>query len=185
MNMNEVLNYISNLTVDDATQILSSLKEQERQQNDEIIKKIVNDHSGYVGKCYYKFVKPHGGMFPEMKKYYKVISERASNEYRLSALTFYEHPFYWFNYQSHRIGLPGDWFLGKFDFHGIEVEDFGAFCFGSNNIEKINDLVSITIKEYNLAMDEYIKELQSMDWVADHYKYGDKLPSDPDWERND
>jgi len=71
MNMNEVLNYISNLTVDDATQILSSLKEQERQQNDEIIKKIVNDHSGYVGKCYYKFVKPHGGMFPEMKKYYK------------------------------------------------------------------------------------------------------------------
>lgn len=190
MNTNEVQDYISNLTADDATTILTTLKDRERKQKEEHVKSIVAEHESYVGKCYYIMVKPYDGMFPEMKKYFKIISARGSNEYRMSALTFYEHPLYWFDYNSSRIGIPGDYFLGEYEFESIQVEDFEAFCFrfkndyGWTNLF-INDMTEISTEEYNAAMNKYIEELQSMNWVADHYRFGGKMPSDPDWERKD
>lgn len=103
MNMSEVLDYISNLTDDEVPTILTTLKGRERKQKEEHVKSVVAEHESYVGKCYYMMVKPHGGMFPEMKKYFKIISARGRNEYGMSALTFYEHPLYWFDYNSSRI----------------------------------------------------------------------------------
>ncbi len=187
MNTNEVLDYISNLTADDAMRILTTLKNQERQKKEEYVKSVVTEHESYVGKCYYMIVEPYDGMFPEMKKYFKIISARGRNEYGMSALTFYEHPLYWFDYNSSRIGMPGDYFLGKYEFDSIQVEDFGAFVWlkkdGANLF--INDMTEISAEEYNAAMNKYIEELQSINWVADHYRFGGKLPSDPDWERKD
>lgn len=46
-------------------------------------------------------------------------------------------------------------------------------------------MIEISTEEYNAAMNKYIEELQSMNWVADHYRFGGKMPSDPDWERKD
>lgn len=83
--------------------------------------------------------------------------------------------------------MPGDYFLGKYEFDSIQVEDFGAFVWlkkdGANLF--INDMTEISAEEYNAAMNKYIEELQSINWVADHYRFGGKLPSDPDWERKD
>ncbi len=187
MVVDEFIERIDNLSQDEVLDILSALRKKEYDNSDRKVRNSVNSHKEYVGKCYYKEVQPKNGMFPSMKKYYKIISERGSNEYRISALTFYEHPFYWFEYNSHKIAYPGDYFLGEYDFNGIDVEDFGAFCYtgnGGSSIE-INELTEISLEEYNLAMNKYIKELQEMEWPSDHWRYGRKLPSDPEWERKD
>ena len=146
---------------------------------------MVSSHKSYVGKCYCGEETLNFSMTPKMKKYYKIISERASNQYEMSALIFYEHPFYWFDYQDHKFGLPGNWYLGNYVFDGIQVENFGAFCVSNRINNNIFDLTPISLDEYNAAMDKYIEELQNMEWPADHYRFGNKLPSDPDWKRGD
>ena len=41
----------------------------------------------------------------------------------------------------------------------------------------------ITEEEYNEAMNKYIERLQKLNWPADHYRYGNKMPTDEEWER--
>ena len=181
MSINELMDEIESLPEDDVLKLLTEVNNRKNKNEKERIRNVVESHKSYVGKCYYRIGK-YSEMFPEMKKYYKIISERGSNELHLSALTFFEHPMYWFEYQMSLQNRPGNFYFGYYDFKGIEVDDFGAFCRG-NNGDVINDFVEISLERYNEAMNKYIKELQEMKWPADHYNLGGKLPSDPDWKR--
>lgn len=126
----------------------------------------------YVGKCY-AIPSFDTVMFPSMKKYVKVVSERASDAYHVSCLVFHEVPTYWFNYQGSRIGSPGDYYLGSFEFDGIYVDEI--------RIDELGYGVEISVGEYNRLMQRYINELQSMQWYADHYRCGGKWPQDENW----
>ena len=106
LTMKNVTEYFDGLSKNDALYLLTVLKERQKEKCDSNLRSVVESHESYVGKCYYEIVKPHNGMFPEMKKYYKIISERCESQYSLSVLTFYEHPYYWFNYRSTKMGLP-------------------------------------------------------------------------------
>lgn len=128
----------------------------------------------YVGKYYVMRTKPRSGMFPEMNRYYKIISCQSSNEYHVEALAFDEHPTYFFNYYSSMIGNPGDYFLGNFSFEGFNVEDIFVQTLLMSTKE-------ISEEEYWSAAEKYLSELREMPWYADHYRYGGKLPTDPGW----
>ena len=123
-------------------------------------------------------------MFPEMYKYYKVISERSSNEFRMEALTFTEHPTYWFNYQHlHNYNYSlGDYYNGKFGFTSIEVEDYPFFCYSASG-GGINFLTEISLEEYNQALDSYIQELKEIKWNPDHCRCGGKFVTDPSFSK--
>ena len=41
----------------------------------------------------------------------------------------------------------------------------------------------ITNDEYNTAARKYTDELLELKWSADHYRFGGKLPTDLDWEK--
>ena len=43
------------------------------------------------------------------------------------------------------------------------------------------DFIEISLDEYNTALISHAKELAEIPWGANHYRYGDKLPIDPDW----
>lgn len=142
--------------------------------------KIVNTckfHIPLVGKCY-KIIKakPHN-MFPEMNRYFKVISEQSENECRVECLVFDEHPTYWFSYQSSKAGFPGDYYLGSFDFESIYTEDI--------MVSSLKSMTKISLEEYNKAMRRYIEELITLPWHAEHYRFGGKMPTDPDWPKGD
>ena len=132
------------------------------------------ENKKYVGKYYVMRVKPQGGMFPEMNRYYKVISYQSSNEYHVEALAFDEHPTYFFDYHSSMIGEPGDYFLGNFDFEGFNVEDIFAQTL-------LMSAKEISEEEYWTAAEKYLSELRETPWYADHYRCGGKLPTDPGW----
>ena len=71
-----------------------------------------NENKKYVGKYYVHRVERE--MFPEMNRYYKIISCQSSNEYHVEALAFDEHPIYFFNYHSSMIRESGRLFPRKF-----------------------------------------------------------------------
>lgn len=172
MSIDEIINEISNLQKDDVLKVLAALNDREIQQSEEKIIERMSENKQYVGRCYYKETKPN--LFPKMNQYYKIISARGRNEYRIPVLTFYEHPTYWFEYESHRVHMPGDYYLGKYEFDSIEVDDVLR--------SDLSLFTEISNEEYNAAMDNYIKELKEMEWPADHYRYCSKLPSDPGWK---
>lgn len=176
MEIDTILNEINNLSGEQKQKVLSELSRANREKENNQIREAVNANKKYVGKYYCEYEHPKSGMFPIMRKYYKIISERSSNNYWVSALTFYEHPLYWFDYNSSAIGRPGDYFLGNFDFYGFYVDDI---------MSKTLDLMEeITEDEFNSAARKYTEELLGLTWKADHYRYGGKLPTDPDWEIN-
>jgi hypothetical protein len=125
------------------------------------------ENKKYVGKCYVMRTKPRSGMFPEMNRYYKIISCQSSNEYHVEALAFDEHPTYFFNYQ-------GNHFCGNFSFEGFNIEDIFVQTL-------INSLKEISEEEYWAAAGKYLSELREMTWYANHYRCGGKLPTDPGW----
>lgn len=192
MNIDELIKEIKSLTKDEIYEIRDALDKAENGKKEEKLRAAVKEHRRYVGKCYKKRVKPCSKMFPEMWRYYKVISERSENEYHMEVLTFDERPTYWFeyqsHYQSHKGYLAGD-FLGGFDFSGIHVTNYPLFCFNHDRDVPgtyiIDTLTEISIDEYNRAMDNYVKELQGLTWYADHCRFGNTLPTDPDWPRED
>ena len=138
------------------------------------LRKVIDGNVSLVGKCFKQKTCPYEGMFPEMWKYYKVISNYAMNEHEVSCLMFDEHPWYWFNY------IDPKYYKGFFDFDGITVD---SVRIGSNIfIDGIEDFVEITTEEFNKALNSYCKELTQLNWIPNHYRYGDKLPIDKDWE---
>lgn len=180
------------LPSDQLNDIIDQVRKQTRVKEEERMREAVASHVELVGKCFKRRVKPRSGMFPPMTRYYKIISARADNEYRVSALVFDEYPTYWFDYHSSKIGRPGDYYFGHYDFDGIHVVDFPFYCnnlLGEEDDEGIirgtvgDTLTEITLEEYNAAMDLYIDRLQEMDWPPDHYRWGNKKPGDPDWEK--
>lgn len=186
-----VIDYELLMTLDSEAlyDIQRKIKEQTREKEEERMQAVVAEHTVLVGKCFKTRVKPHSGMFPEMWRYYKIISARADNEYRIFALKFDEYPTYWFNYHSSKVGRAGDFYFGNYDFDGITVDDFPYYCHDlkSDTPEAIygDRLIEISLEEYNTAMNWYIKRLQVMEWPADHYRWGNRKPGDPDWERKE
>lgn len=183
MNVEEIMDEIRSLPMSDTEQIFDKLKTEIDEKRKFEVRSIIESHKPYVGKCYKKRVKPYSSMFPEMWRYIKVISERGSNEYRMSALVFDEHPTYWFAYKHMRN--VGHYYVGEFEFDGICVENYPFFCvdYWDHGADKnvIDYLTEISLEEYNAAMDNYIKELQELPWYADHYRIGGKLPTDEGW----
>lgn len=177
---------ILELPTDELNDLMQEIKHQTRVKEEERIRAAVAEHAGLVGKCFKARIKPHAGMSPEMWRYYKIISARAENEYRVSALRFDEYPTYWFNYKSSKIGRAGDYYFGHYDFDSIIIEDFPFYCYdlhGKGYIKVGDGLTEISLSEYNTAMILYIDRLQEMKWPADHYRFGGKKPGDPDWEK--
>lgn len=146
-----------------------------KSEADQKLRDSVEKNRKFVGKCY-AIPSFDTQMFPTMKKYLKVVSERASDSYSVSCLVFHEVPTYWFNYQSSRIGTTGDYYLGSFEFDGIYVDEV--------RIDELGYGFEISEGEYNRLMQQYINELQSMPWYADHYRCGGKWPQDKNWPAN-
>ena len=174
MKIDEILNEINSLSDEYKQKILAELRKVSEEKYNSQIRENVNAKRKDVGKCYCEDKRPKNGMFPKMKKYYKIISERSNNDNYVSALIFYEHPLYWFDYKSSAIGRPGDYFLGNFDFYGFYVDDIWN--------RTLNTMEEITNDEYNTAARKHTDELLGLNWSADHYRFGGKLPTDQDWE---
>lgn len=135
------------------------------------IKDKVNQHTYLEGRCFVKKLDGKGTMFPPMHRYYKVLSARSSNEYRLECLIFDEHPTYWFEYQTTKCA--GDYYLGSFEFESFIVDSIMA-----NEIEMMRE---IPTKEFNEAAKHYLEELLNLKFVNEHYRFGNKFPIDTDW----
>lgn len=180
-------NFLTELTEEDLKYLQNELKSISREKEEEKMRAAVDSHMSLVGKCFKTHVQPYSKLFPEMWRYYKIINARASNQYRVSALRFDEYPTYWFKYQASKIGHAGDYYFGDYEFTSIIVEDFPFFCYDlktKNSSVIIGDkLTEISLTEYNEAMNKYIERLQKLNWPADHYRYGNKMPTDKEWEK--
>ena len=179
-------NFLTGLTEEDLEYLQNELKSISREKEEKKMRAVVDSHMSLVGKCFKTRIQPHSKLFPEMWRYYKIISARANNEYRVSALRFDEYPTYWFDYKMSKIGHPGDFYFGHYEFTSIVIEDFPFFCddWKTKGETKVGDkLIEISLTEYNEAMNKYIERLQKLNWPADHYRYGNKMPTDEEWER--
>ena len=106
-------------------------------------------------------------MFPQMCRYYYVISARSHSQYEVEALYFDEHPTYWFNEKT-RI-------LGEYDFYSFEVKSI------SYNL--IKSFKEISESEFLAAAKSYFNEMLLMKWPEDHWRWSNKLPNDPEWKQ--
>ena len=163
-----------NVTPQSITWMINRAKD--KAEEDKIRNKVA-ENKVFTGRCYKKRVKPYHGMFPEMWRYYKVVSERASTPSLVTCLVFDELPWYFFDYPMHKMHCVGDYFLGTFDFRGIQTDEILT--------TKFETYTEIDEDEYNLALHNYTQELIDMKWYPDHYRMGGKLPSDDDWERKE
>jgi len=157
----------------DYTTILMALHSKCVEEENQRIRKTCESHKDMIGKCFIEKIKPE--LFPEMLRFYKVISNQSSNECFLECLIFDEHPTYWFDYQAEPA--VGSWYLGNFDFESFHTED--VFI---SDLEKMRE---IGIDQYNQAMMDYTKELVNLPWYAEHYRYGNKWPTDPEWKKDE
>jgi len=146
-----------------------------RNQKEEEIHTQVASHEDIVGKCFVEEGhQPRSGMFPPMRRYYYVVSPRAWSQFDVSVLHFDEYPTYWFGYKSTKIAYPGDWFLGEYDFHSLEVDQLPYAI--------IKTLPEISKQEFWYAAKSYINRLSCMEWPEDHYRHSNVLPGDPKWK---
>lgn len=157
--------------------LLRDLKEESRFNHETQIAEKVKANKPLVGKCFYKTLEPRHSMFPPMKRFYYIISNRSENEYRVECLIFDEHPTYWFHYQAHKAGFSGDFYLGNFEFDGFHTD--------SQMINELETMTEITKEEFDEHAQKYLNELLETKWVPDHYRYGGKLPTDPDWSQEE
>ena len=196
--INDVINIIDEKYPDlNYSELITAWHQRSHDRRHQSIIEQSQKHDYLVGKCFKKRVKPHSGMFPEMWRYYKVISYQSSDQYRVECLEFDEHPTYWFDHQSSALGMPGDYYLGSFDFYGFWTEDVMANelldTVGNRSMTVMLDgkeitlpqrdkYTAITLEEYNNAMMNYTQELSELPWYAEHYRLGGKLPTDEGWE---
>ena len=153
-----------------------------KERHNEIINK-TRENLDLVGKCY-KLYMGHS-RFPDMYKYYKVLSIQSENEYRVECLTFYEHPTYWFDTKLSIIGVPGNGYLGNFELYTVEVESIMAKDlrnkeYSWNHSRKFEE---ISLEEYNVALRKHYEELINAEWITDHARTCDTLPTDPKWKK--
>ena len=163
--------------------IVQMINNSEKQKAEEELRDRVTENSHIVGKTYRKKVNPKHGMFPEMYRYYKVISERSDDSPSVSCLIFDEKPYYWFEYQAHKLHMTGDYHLGHFEFCPIWVDSVRVK--NAIQVKGIEDMEEIEPDMFDSEMDKLVTGIKEMNWVADHYRYGGKLPDDEGWKRDE
>lgn len=141
------------------------------------IKETVAAHEQFVGRCFVRETKGFNGMFPPMKQFLKCVSARAENEYRVTCLVFNEYPTYWFKYNAHMVGMAGDYFLGDFEFESVYTDTV--------MVKELKQFTEIAPEDFDDSLRVYTEELIGMKWVCDHYRFGNKRVTDPDWEVKD
>ena len=147
--------------------------EQSREQFENSKKQYEINESKWVGRYFVKKCRPHSGMFPIMSRFYKVVSARVSGLQEVACVTFDEHPYYWFDYQHHALYHPLDYYVGEFDFEPIKIANV--------NISDFSEMKEIDEGEWKYYLMNLVTELCEMKWTEDHYRFGGKLPSDPEW----
>lgn len=174
----DIVSIIMTLPPQEAKKFLFKIQTELKTKIENELQEKINSYKKFVGICYKIRRKPFYQRFPKMHQYYKVINEHSLSENCVSTLTFTEYPIYWFDYQSSLSAIyqRGDFILGEYDFEGIHIEERPVTPLEQKNIE------IITEEEYNEAMSLYISRLQEMKWPHNHYRFGGKLPQDPDWE---
>ena len=165
VNIEEILN----LPEKELDFLIREIRHKQKIRQEEEYRKKVAEHTSLVGRCF-KTCAPLNKT--KCHKYYKIISARSSNECRVSALSFDEHPVYHFYHQISKSSLAGDGYFGEYNFNGIKIEDFPFYCnsyrFKNNDILLTGtDLQEISLQEFNIAMNAYINELQNMSFPAD------------------
>lgn len=173
---------LTDVSADEVPGLCAMLKNETKKKEEKEIRTAVESHREYIGKCFMK--KVCIPCFPRINKYYKIVSERGVNQYHMSALTFPEKPLYWFDYRASRISLAGDYYLGSFKFHGLDVEEIGFFCFDMKNPGKkmIESFTEITSEEYEQAYDRYCRQLKKTEFCADHDRGCRVFPDSPQWK---
>lgn len=157
-----------------AREIEEMLMKMRKKEDMLMLRNRVQSNVKYVGLCYRRTVAPHDGLFPEISRYYKVISERSSNEYRVECLIFDEFPCYWFDYQSSMTFQAGNYYEGHFD--------FDSFWTDSVMVSSLEKMELVPSEEFDRKAKEYTAALLEMKWTPDHYRAGGKFPGDKGWE---
>ena len=140
------------------------------------LKEVIKTYEPFLGKCYCELTDDDE-MFPPMYKYLKVVNVVRGKE-RVECLVFYEHPTYWFDYDTFNSSQTLSYKTGKFEFTSVEVEPVDTWYFANPYVKEI------TPEQYGQAMERYYKELIEMPWYTEHYRFGGVFPSDPKWPRN-
>lgn len=116
------------------------------------IEEKIKENKKYVGK-YFKM------LHPILPTYIKVISEASTNIYNVECLIFDECPTYWFDYQNSKVGTPGDYCLGSFDFLSVRVESF--------LIKDLQYCEEITKEDFDNALRNYIEKLINLEFTRE------------------
>lgn len=127
--------------------IIVDRKEEEAQ------KVLKENHEKWCGRVFKKDIIGKSGY----TRYYKIVSEYASSENRVSVFTFYDWPRYEYIY-SYKYATQMD--------HYLDAGKFNLFSFGLDTV-LITDILNermkeISISEYNTAFDAHCKALKEM-----------------------
>ena len=114
-----------------------------QEQEQEIISRY-ESHRHLIGNYYYH---DHA--------YYKVISIKANNEYRVSCLVFYENPSYNFTPLLHKARTYSD-YEGTMCLDCIYVDDF--------LVSIIEGWQQISETEYRIAYEHFFNTLYGLEW---------------------
>ena len=163
--------------------IVHMVNNEEQEKAEKELRDRIAENSRLVGKTFRKTIKPYHKLFPEMYRYYKVVSERSDDDLSVSCLVFDEKPHYWFEYQTHRSYMAGDYQLGHFEFCPIWIDSVRIK--NAIRVKGIEDMEEIDADLFDSEMDKLVARIKEMDWVADHYRFGGKLPTDEGWERKE
>lgn len=112
------------------------------------------ENQKYVGNCYE--LKTKNG-----KRYYKVVSVKSNNQFRVSCLVFDEKPTAKFSQLLQKAILHHD-NEGSIDFDGIYIED--VMIKKTFMCISIEDMTEITEDEWRYALQRYIDQLIAFDW---------------------
>ena len=139
-NIKKILDECYYDTIEEISSYCNNIKRinREKELNDKYA-----ENAKLVGKCYRK-----------NNTFYKVVSVKSNNEYRISCLTFDEHPSAEFR-KLLQLGWshPNE---GAIEFDGIYLSD-----------PMVKDIINwdeISEESYNKYLDEYIASLKSFNW---------------------
>lgn len=101
-------------------------------------------------------------------RYCKVISNRASDERKVTCIIFDKQVSFAFNPRFGTMCHPGDIAAGTFYFSGIKIDEIMVESAGFIPSLK-NNYTEISEEEFREAYDNYCNELYNFDWeVKDH-----------------
>lgn len=165
-----LIKMLNDLTPKEISAVRQRLQSMERKNMEQQMIAETESHAKFVGRCYTRRAKTFWG--ETVKRYYKIVSERASNELHMTVLTFPESPQCRFECRLSKVGMAGDGYFGNFELESIEVEDIGFFCNdyhpGDGQFRKVIDAFEeITPEEYERAMNAFLEQLKKLEFIAD------------------